>query len=78
MKSRNEQDRHHGMNGILPRSVPAIEFNCECRNVHVFQNIEQFVRMVAQIRKKRMLCYDFTCVSFLLPVTKCSKRYSEE
>ena len=29
MKNRNERDRQHGMHGMLPRSVPAVEFNCE-------------------------------------------------
>ena len=28
MKTRNERDRHHRMNDMLLRSVPAIEFNC--------------------------------------------------
>ena len=38
MKTRNERDRHHGVNGVTPRGVPAIEFNCEMSSGH-------FVRM---------------------------------
>ena len=38
MKTRNEQGRHHGMNGMLPKSVPAIEVNYEMSPGH-------FVRM---------------------------------
>ena len=34
MKTRNARDRHHGMNGMLPRSVPAIEFTCEMSSGH--------------------------------------------
>ena len=34
MKTRNERDRHHGMNGMLPRSVPSIEFSCEMSSGH--------------------------------------------
>ena len=34
MKTLNERERHHGMNGMLPRSVPAIEFDCEMSSGH--------------------------------------------
>ena len=34
MNTRNERDRHHGVNGMLPRGMPAIEFNCEMSSGH--------------------------------------------
>ena len=34
MKTRNERDRHQGMNGTLPRSARANEFNREMSSGH--------------------------------------------
>ena len=74
METRNERDRHQGMNGTLPRSAPANEFNCEMSSghfvmryrsrkrermvAHVSQNIEEHVRMVAQLRRERMIAHN--------------------
>ena len=53
MKIRNERDRHHGMNGTLPRSPTAIEFNCVMSSgpfvrMYMFHISEHRVRMFEQ------------------------------
>ena len=48
-----------------------------CEDVHVSQNIEQRVRMVAQLRGGQMVAHDFTDTSFLLPMMTWRKTFFE-
>ena len=52
MKTRNEQDRHHGVNGMLPKGMPAFEFNCEMSSGH-FTRMYMFRKVLYMTSLKR-------------------------
>ena len=73
-ETRKERDRHQGMNDMLPRSAPAYEFNCETSSGHFVMRyrfhkiLKKHVRMVAQLRRERMVTHDLANTSFWIPV----------